>query len=159
MMEKVHQKKPVKMWLMAGTCLTLAMIIVFSVTESALCVSQNDQDTEAVMQAAQDYLEAEVRKDYPAVYACFAPSSVYAQTNTYEQYLAEARSAQENVVKYRIIDITYIKKNESKLTYSTVEKIAQVEVEVTFSHAVTKHQTEVNIGFIFLKEGRKWYKS
>jgi predicted RNase H-like HicB family nuclease len=154
-----HQKKTVKMWLMAGTCLAMISIIVFCFPKTALCVSQNDHDTEAVMQAAQDYLEAEVRKDYPTVYACFAPSSVYAQTNTYEQYLAEARSAQENVVKYRIIDITYIKKNESKLTYSTVEKIAQVEVEVTFSHAVTKHQTEVNIGFIFLKEGGKWYKS
>lgn len=147
------------MWLMAGTFLALTMIIAFSVTESALCGSQNNPEAEAVMQAARNYLEAEVRRDYSTVYACFAPSSVYIQTNSYEQYLADTRSAQEHLVKYRIVAITYIKKNENKLTSSSVEKIAQVEVEVTFLHDTTKHRSEVNIGFIFLKEGGKWYKS
>ena len=154
-----YQNKAAKIWLTAGMLLTVAFIMIFSVTESALCGSQNDPEAEAVMQAAKNYLDAEVSRDYSTVYACFAPSSVYIQTNSYKQYLADTRSAQDRVVKYRIVAITYIKKNENRQTSSTVEKIAEVVVDVTFLHAATQHQSEINIGFIFLKEGGKWYKS
>ena len=133
--------------------------MAFCIPESALCGSQNDLEAEAVMQAARKFLDAEVRRDYPAIYACFAPSSPYAKTNSYEQYLAQAKSAPDRVVKYRIVDISYIKNNEDRQTFSSVDKIAQVEVDVTFLHVSTKHRSEVNIGFIFLKEGGKWYKS
>ena len=154
-----HQKKDTKTWLAAAACLAMISIMVFCLPERVLCGSQNDPEAEAVMQAAKNYLDAEVRRDYPAVYACFAPSSDYARTNSYEQYLADARSSQDIVAKYRIVAITYIKNNENRLTSATIEKIAQVEVDVTFLHAGTQHRSEVNIGFIFLKEGGKWYKS
>ena len=154
-----YQKKAAKTWLTAGMLLAVAFIMIFSVTESALCGSQNDPEAEAVMQAARKYLDAEVRRDYPAVYACFAPSSSYMQTNSYEQYLAKARLAQDRVAKYRIVAITYIKNNENRQTSATIKKIAEVEVDVTFLNIATQHRSEVNIGFIFFKEGGKWYKS
>ena len=94
-----YQKKAAKTWLTAGMLLAVALIMIFSVTESALCGSQNDPEAEAVMQVARDYLDAEVRGDYPAVYASFAPSSDYARSNSFEQYLASVRSAQDRVVK------------------------------------------------------------
>lgn len=154
-----HQKKDKKNCLAAGTLLAGILIMLFCFPPAARCGAKNDLEAQAVMHAAKKYLDAEVRRDYPAVYASFAPSSDYAQSNSYEQYLAEARLAQQHVVKYRIIAITYIKKNENKLTFSAIDKIAEVEVDVTFLHAPTRQQSEVNIGFIFLKEGGKWYKS
>jgi hypothetical protein len=151
-----HFRNAVKIYLTAAC---FAMIMVFCVPEHVLCGSQNDPDAEAVLQAARNYLDAEVRGDYPAVYASFAPSSDYARSNSYEQYLADARLAQDRVAKYRIVAITYIKNNENPQTSATVKKIAEVEVDVTFLHAGTQQQSEINIGFIFLKEGGKWYKS
>jgi hypothetical protein len=156
---KGHSRKASIKWLTMGHCLFLAVIMTFFVPDRALCGAQNDPDAEAVLQAAKNYLDAEVRRDYPSVYACFAPSSSYIQTNSYEQYLADARSAQDNVVKYRIVAITYIKNNENRLIYAAVEKIAEVEVDVIFLNANTQYKSEVNIGFIFFKEGGKWYKS
>ena len=145
--------------IMAGACFAVAVSMAFCIPESALSNSQNDLEANAVMQAARKFLDAEVRRDYPAIYACFAPSSPYAKTNSYEQYLAQAKSAPDRVVKYRIVDISYIKNNEDRQTFSSVDKIAQVEVDVTFLHVSTKYRSEVNIGFIFLKEGGRWYKS
>ena len=155
----VHQNKAAKKWLMVGACFALAVIIFFFVPEHAFCGSQNDPDTEAVLQAARNYLDAEVRRDYPAVYACFAPSSSYVRNHSYEQYLADARSATDRVVSYRIVDITYIKNYDARETSSAVDKISQVEVDVTFFNADTQYRSEVNIGFIFLKERGRWYKS
>ena len=154
-----HQKKDAKTCLAAGTFVAMILIILFCFPKTALCGSPNDPEEEAIMQAARNYLDAEVRKDYSVVYACFAPSSDYIRQNSYEQYLADARLAQERVVKYRILAITYIKNNEKRLTSSIIEKIAEVEVDVTLLHAATQQQSEVNIGFIFFKEGGKWYKS
>jgi hypothetical protein len=156
---KGHYKKVANIWLMAGTCFSLAVIMVLSVPESAICGSQNDRETEAVLQAARKFLDAEIRRDYPAVYACLAPSSTYVRTNSYKQYIVQAKAAPDRVVKYRIIDITYIKNNEDRKTSPTVEKVAQVEVDVTLLHIDTRQRSEVNIGFIFLKEGGRWYKS
>ena len=154
-----HVRKAVKIWLTSVVCLAVIVIPAFCVPERAFCGSQNDPEAEAVLQAARNYLDAEVRRDYPVVYASFAPSSDYTRSSSYEQYLTDARLAQERVVKYRIIAITYIKNNENRQTSATVEKIAEVEVDVTFLHAGTQHQSQVNIGFIFLREGGKWYKS
>ena len=154
-----RSRKAANTWLMAGAYLALVMIMALCVQESALCASGDDAETKAVLQAARNFLNAEVRRDYPAVYACFAPSSPYARTHNYEQYLAEARSAPDRIVKYRIIEVTYILNPEDRKTYPAVDKVAQVEVDVTFLHTNTRQRSEINIGFIFLKEGGKWYKS
>jgi hypothetical protein len=153
---KKHYKKAAKIWLMAVACFVL---MAFPLPEKAESNSQNDREAEAVLQAAKKFLDAEIRRDYPTVYACLSPSSTYIRTNSYKQYLSQAKASPDRVVKYRIINITYINNNDDRQINSTVEKIAQVEVDVTFLHINTKQRSEVNIGFIFFKEGGRWYKS
>lgn len=130
-----------------------------SLAQNAFCRSADDREEQAVLKAARSFLDAEIRRDYAAVYACFAPSSVYLRTHTYKQYLAEAKVSPDRVVAYQIIRVSYIQKNKDPQTISTADKIAQVEVEVTFAREGASRQSIVNIGFIFLKEGGRWYKS
>jgi hypothetical protein len=158
-MERGTCKRAAKICLLSGMYFALALLTISCVPESVVGKAPTDLETKAVLQAARDYLDAEVRRDYPTVYSCFAPSSDYVRNNSYEHYLAEASKAQESVIKYRIVAVTYIKNNEKHLISFTVEKIAQVEVDVTLMNTATQYKSEVNIGFIFLKEGGKWYKS
>jgi hypothetical protein len=158
MKEKEHYIKTAKKILASGACFVLAMIIVFCVPTNGFC-SSSDSEAKAVLQAARNFLDAEVSRNYPAVYACFASSSPYARSHNYKEYLAQAQSLPDRVVAYRIVTVTYIQNNEDRKTYPAVEKFAQVEVEVTFLHAGTQQRSEVNIGFIFFKEQGRWYKS
>jgi hypothetical protein len=148
MERKGYNKKTAKIWFMAGVCFAIIVMMTFAIPQSALSGSPNDLEA-----------NAEVRRDYPAVYACFAPSSTYTVTHNYEQYLAQARQLPDRIVAYRIVRVSYIQNQEDRKTYPAVDKVAQVEVEVTFLHPPTQQRSEMNIGFIFLKEGGKWYKS
>ena len=143
----------------AATFLILVMVAAICFPVCAFSASPNDQEKKAVLKAARSFLDAEIRRDYPAIYACFAPSSVYLRTHNYKQYLAEAKVSPDRVVAYQIVRVNYIRENKDPQTISTADRIAQVEVEVTFAHEGVSRQSVVNIGFIFLKEGGKWYKS
>ena len=137
----------------------LVLILLIGLSPAALCKSTADAEEQAVLKAARKFLDAEIRRDFPAVYACFAPSSVYLRTHNYQQYLAEAKTAPYHVVAYQIVRVSYIQNNKDPQTISTADKIAQVEVEVTFAYEGADRRSVSNIGFIFLKEGGKWYKS
>ena len=154
-----HRPKAAKVFAIAGAYFILAMILTFSIAQSALGESPKYLEEKAVLKATRTFLDAEIRRDYPAVYACFAPSSAYVRTHTYQQYLADAKIAPDRVVAYQIVRVSYVQNNTDPQTISTADKIAQVEVEVTFANEVTKRRSVMNIGFIFLKEGGKWYKS
>jgi len=154
-----HHKKLAKRGLTTGLYFILAVIIFFAVPESAHCGSQNDMEAKAVLKATRSFLDAEVRGDYQAVYACFAPSSLYIATHSYEQYREQTRQLPDRIITYRIIRVSYIQNQEDRKTYPAVDKIAQVEVEATFLHTPTQKRSEINIGFIFLKERGRWYKS
>jgi len=158
-MEKSSYKKAVKIWFMAGTCFALTVIMIFAVPQGALSGSPEDLEAKAVLKAARNFLDAEVRRDYPAIYACFSPSSPYGRTHSFEQYQAQVRQLPDRIVAYRIIRISYIQNSEDRKTYPAVDKVAQVEVEVTFLHPSSQQRSEINIGFIFLKEGGRGYKS
>jgi hypothetical protein len=158
-MEKSSYKKAAKMWFMAGAYFALTVIMIFAIPQGALSGSPEDLEAKAVLKAARNFLDAEVRRDYPAVYACFAPSSPFARTNSFDQYVAQARVSTDHVVAYRIIRINYIQNPEDHKAYPSVDKVAQVEVDVTFFHPPTQKRSEVNIGFIFFKEKGRWYKS
>jgi hypothetical protein len=137
----------------------LCFILFVGLASSAFSQSTADPEEKAVLKAVRTFLDAEIRQDYPAVYSCFAPSSVYLRTHTYQQYLAQAKAAPYRVVEYQIVRISYIQDNKDPQTISTADRIAEVEVEVTFAYPETNRRSVVNIGFIFLKEGGKWYKS
>ena len=159
MMGNRRHKKDVKVLSSVAGWLALFSLIFFLVPELAISGAKNDPEVEAVMRAARTYLDAEVRTDYAAVYACFAPSSDYVRLKSYKQYLGEVKSADQRVVKYRIVAISYIENNSNRLLSINVEKVAEVEAEVTLLNTTTGSRSEVNIGFIFLKETGKWYKS
>ena len=159
MKENGHQKKDAKIWLAAVACLAMISIMVFCLPEHAISGAQNDPEAQAVMQAAINYFDAEVRRDYASVYGCFAPSSDYVRLKNYEQYLGDVKKAGDRVVKYRIVAISYIEKNSNRLLSINIEKVAEVETDVTLLNTETGKRSDVNIGFIFLKEKGKWYKS
>ncbi len=156
-MKKRHVKKGILYASMA--CFALAMLIVLGVPGSGFCGSPKDLEEKAVKEAARNFLDAEVRRDYPAVYACFASSSPYARSHSYEQYLAAVQALPHRLVGYRIVSVNYIQDNEERIKFPAIEKIAQVEVELKFLHADTQDLSEINIGFVFFKERGKWYKS
>lgn len=158
-MRSRHHKKDVKVLSSVSACIVLLSLIFFLVPNIAISGNKNDPEAEAVMQAARTYLNAEVRSDYAAVYACFAPSSDYVRLKSYKQYLGEVKSAGQLVVKYRIINISYIEKNSNRMLSTDIEKIAEVVTDVTILNKSTGKQSDVNIGFIFFKEKGKWYKS
>ena len=155
--KKRHVKKGIRHASMA--CFALAMMMVLCVPGSGFCGSSNDPEEKAVQEAARNFLDAEVRRDYPAVYACFASSSPYARSHSYEQYLADVQALPHRLVGYRIVSVNYIQENEEKIKFPAIEKIAQVEVELKFLQEDTKDLSEINIGFVFFKERGKWYKS
>lgn len=135
----------------------LIVIILGSLAVTA--ESGSNPDEQAVLAAARQYLDAEVTKDHPRVYACLSPSSAYCASHTYEDYLKEAVSSPTTVSDYRIIKVTYITENTDREKYLAIDKFAEVEVEVVVFYSDTGKTSEVNIGFIFVKEGGKWYKS
>ncbi|PKN65780.1 MAG: hypothetical protein CVU54_18445 [Deltaproteobacteria bacterium HGW-Deltaproteobacteria-12] len=134
------------------TCLLLAMMLSICVPGSGFCGSLKDQEENALLQAARHFLDAEVRRDYPAVYACFASASAYARSHSYEEYLAQVKALPYRIVGYRIVTVSYIQENNEKIKYPAVERVAQVEVELKFLHADTQDLTEINIGFHYCPE-------
>jgi len=159
MMGNKHQKKDAKVLSSLAGYLALLLLIFLSVPQLAISGAKNDPEAEAVMRAARTYLNAEVRGDYASVYACFAPSSDYVRLKSYKQYLGDVKKAGQLVVKYRIINISYIEKNSNRMLSTDIEKIAEVVTDITLLNKSTGKQSDVNIGFIFLKEKGKWYKS
>ena len=115
-------------------------------------------ETQSVRDAAQKYLDAEVRGDRDAVWGMLAPSSVYVKTHSYEEYLAEAKGSPVSVVEYRILAISAISQNEDHGTYPDIESFARVEVELKLFSRDTGTHDVVNIDFTFVKEDNKWYK-
>ncbi len=112
----------------------------------------------AVRQAAVDYLDAEVKQDRRAVFACLAPSSPYRQANTYETYLAEVERSPVRVVAYRIVAVSDIRDNDDRVRFPRVERFARVEVEIEVVCDAAGHRAEMNNAFTFLKEQGRWYK-
>lgn len=138
---------------------TCALAVALFLTAPALGGTISDAEEAALVQAARKFLDAEMRQDYPAVYRCFAPSSPYVHEHTYDDYLRDARASEDRIVAYTIVGVTYVHDNEDMKKWPSVERFAQVEVEMTFVHIPTDRRSEINIGFIFFKEGGRWYKS
>lgn len=141
---------------------TIALFLVAAVlilSGPSFSEPSKDPEEAAVLQAARNFLDAETSRDFKAVYACLAPSSPYADTHSYDDYLREALAAEDHVVDYTIVGVTFIQDNDDRETWPSVEKFAQVEVDVVYLHLPTKQISEINIGFIFIREGGRWYKS
>lgn len=157
MAEGHHVKKGMRHASMVG--FIIAMMLVLCIPGNGFCGSSGDPEEKALLEAARNFLDAEVRRDYPAIYACFASSSPYVRSHSYEQYLADVQALPHRLVGYRIVSVNYMQDNEERIKFPAIEKIAQVEVELKFLQEDTQDLSEINIGFVFFKERGKWYKS
>jgi hypothetical protein len=155
--DRTGQQKPG--WLPALAAVFLLTLACLPAVSNAGGETVNQAEKKAVLRAARAFLDAEKSGDHARVYACFAPSSSFARKNSYEEYLRQAKSAEDRVASYTILNVSYIQMNDDLKNWPLIQKIAQVEVAVVFIHIPTKKRSELNIGFIFLKEGGKWYKS
>ncbi len=117
-----------------------------------------DTDESAVLQTAQKYLDAEVKRDFKSVYGLLAPSCGYVAVNNYESYVAEAQASTVRILEYRILRVHRIRDNHDPKAFPKVEKFAQVEVDLKLFFSETGKSTEVNYDFTFLKENGRWYK-
>ena len=145
------------------TCRSALAALLVLVAALVLCpvvvASAKDSEEASVLQAARLFLDAEQRADHRAVYECFAPSSLYTRDHSYEDYVREAQSSEDRLESYTIVEVTYIQENEDLESWPSVQKFAQVEVDLVFIHLPTERRSEINVGFIFFKEGDRWYKS
>ncbi|MBN1662667.1 MAG: hypothetical protein JW943_03600 [Deltaproteobacteria bacterium] len=112
-----------------------------------------------IRDAARRYLDAEVKRDLKAVYACLAPSSHYMAANpSYAKYREEADRSPVRIVDYQILSISQLRDNHDPAKYPRIEKFVQVEVDVNLAKEENKERIAVNYSFTFIKEGGKWYK-
>ncbi|MDD5167455.1 MAG: hypothetical protein PHN75_01445 [Syntrophales bacterium] len=126
--------------------------------EDARAVHDGLSEEAAIHEAAKNYLDAEIKRDLPAVYALLAPSSAYRTAYDYAAFLAEANASPVRIVAYKILRIAHIRNNHDAEAFPRVEKFAQVEVDVVMYYGDTRQKGEVNFDFTFIKEGGKWYK-
>lgn len=115
-------------------------------------------EKKAIRVAAERYLDAEVKRDFRGVYDSFAPSSVYRQKNSYEQYLAEAQSTPYRIAAYKVMGVSHLRDNHDRAAYPGIDKFVRVEVDVLLLNAVSSERTEANYDFTFIKEEGRWYK-
>jgi hypothetical protein len=111
-----------------------------------------------IRKAAEQYLDAEVRRDIKGAFACLAPSSAYLTTHTYEDYLREAEASAPRITGFKILEIAKLRENHDRNKYPRIDKFVQVEVDVTFSSQNVGETVPVNYSFTFIKEGGRWYK-
>jgi hypothetical protein len=141
-----------------GRLLPVILLLVLVAWCPVSDAASDDQEAEAVLRAARSYLDAEVSRDYESVYTCLAPSSSYVRKHSYEDYAASARSAQDRIVDYTIVRITYIHDNENRTKWPQVEQFAQVEVDMVMLHIPSNQRSTVNMGLVFCRENGTWYK-
>ncbi len=111
-----------------------------------------------VSSAAKGYLDAEVKRDYKAVFKSLYPGSEYCRANDFQAYVTEAKSSPVRIVSYRILNIRVIPENPEKEKYPNLEGFARVEVDVTIRYRDSGQESLVNYDFPFVKEGGRWYK-
>lgn len=111
----------------------------------------------AIEEAAHRYFRAEKEGDLQKTYALLAPSSAYRQAHSYDSFVKDiARYPSVKLDTYRIVDIYRLRDNDRRDQYPGVDKLVQVEVDVTF---VSSGRNNVfNYSFTFLKEKGNWYK-
>ncbi len=111
----------------------------------------------AITQAAERYFQAEMSGDTRLIYSLLAPSSIYRKTHSYEDYLKDLHIYPPvKIVTYRIVGVTRLRQNDDRNLYPNVDKLAQVEVDVTFAHSGSN--MVFNYSFTFLKEKGAWCK-
>jgi hypothetical protein len=111
-----------------------------------------------IERSLKEYFAAEMSRDYPKVYRCLAPSSVYRRTHTYDQYLQDAKANPVEILEYRLVDVYNLRPNHDRSAYPDVKRFVQAEVDVEILFKGTGRRASCNYCFTFLKEGGVWLK-
>jgi hypothetical protein len=136
----------------------LLVLVILPATPGAEPEGPSGREEKAVEQAARAYLEAEVRRDFAAVWSLLAPSSAYCQTHDFEAYREEARQSPVRVERFEILRVAGIRPNHDPERFPRAERFADVEVDLVLYFTDTGTRTEVNHRFTFIREGGRWYK-
>lgn len=157
-MEAVFAAMQRKCWRHAGRVLLAALLVLLPASPGVASEGSTGREEKAVEQAARAYLEAEVRRDFAAVWSLLAPSSVYCQTHDFEAYRQEARLSPVRVERFVILRVVGILPNHDPERFPKAERFADVEVDLVLYFTDTGTRTEVNHRFTFIREGGRWYK-
>lgn len=111
-----------------------------------------------IEQAVKHYFACEMSRDFEQLYKCLAPSSIYRQTHTYEEFLADVKNSPVRILEYKIVDIYDLRVNHDREAFPGVDKFVQTEVEVILYYTDTDRSFTFNQCFTFLKEGGSWLK-
>lgn len=136
--------------------LTVAIVLLFSgdIKNKIQLYLERDE----IRLSAQKYFDSETNRDFKNLYYCLAESSLYRRSHTYEDYLEDVQNSPVQVVKYEIVGIYNLRKNNDQKSYPQVEKFAEVEVEVTLFCPSSGNTAQRNQRFTFMKERGKWLK-
>lgn len=136
----------------------LAMGVLWGTVADAAPEGPPADEGRVVERAARAYLEAEVRRDFDAVWAILAPSSVYCETHDFQAYRAEADRSPVRIERFKILRVADIRPNHDPRRFPKVERFADVEVDLVLLDTDTGTRTEINYRFTFIREGGRWYK-
>ena len=115
-------------------------------------------ERDSIEQAVKHYFTCEMSRDFEKLYQCLSPSSVYRQSHTYEDFLADVKNSPVRIREYKIVDIYNLTVNHDREAFPLVEKFVQAEVEVILYYTDTNQAFSFNQCFTFLKEGGSWLK-
>ncbi|NPU83604.1 MAG: hypothetical protein HPY65_03865 [Syntrophaceae bacterium] len=145
-----------------GLAVLGGLVILVTLLWMTAAASESEEastgEISAVEQAARAYLEAEARRDFEAVWAFLAPSSVYRDTHDYRSYREEAVRSPVRIVRFTILRVTSLRPNHDPARFPRVERFAEVEVDLVLFYTDTETRTDVNYRFTFIREGGRWYK-
>ncbi len=149
-----HEREKISIILCACAAVLIAGLLIWDVPRGKVEILL---EKSAIEKAALTYLKAEKEGDLKQIYALLAPSSAYRQAHSYDSYLKDiAGYPPVKIDTYQIVDIYRLRDNDRRDQYPGVDKLVQVEVDVTF---VNSGKNNVfNYSFTFLKEKGNWYK-
>jgi len=150
------KKVPKKVWA-AILVLSLVLIGVLSLSPARSRVSLY-LERGSIEQAVQRYFACEMNRDFENLYNCLAPSSVYRQSHSYQDFLADVENSPVKVLEYTVVGIYNLRANHDSQTYPGIDKFVQAEVEVILYYTDTNQKAHCNQCFTFIKEGGMWLK-
>lgn len=137
--------------------LSIVLIGVFSLSPARNRISLY-LERGSIEQAVQRYFACEMNRDFENLYNCLAPSSVYRQSHSYEDFLADVENSPVTVLEYTVVGIYNLRANSDSRAYPGVDKFVQAEVEVILYYTDTSQKAHCNQCFTFIKEGGTWLK-
>jgi hypothetical protein len=116
---------------------------------------QDPSEVPAFLKFVDEYNKAEMARDRDKIWEMIAPSSLFKQKHSYEDFCRIFDESRIRLKKYVIYDGIVVV-NGDKKNYPTIEKIGYVKIDLTFKEGEAEWTTTFIL--TFFKENGKWYK-